>query len=969
MDAGRQKKNDRSIKEPCRKAVNCRKPVSGAPFRCSYEIGDVRIQLLSDTLVRIENRKDSGDFENRESYIVTNRLDWQGTDARVLRTDGGTKIVAPGYTVMIPDGGKAEQVTVTDKNGKLLYSWAGTTGMNIYLPSPSDELGSWYFTDSPRIIPSCAGYSDEGLTNLQNWDFGSRATDIFVFLPGGSYGRFLEDFVRLTGRSEMVELRTLGFWDSRYYAYSEETALRQIRDYRDRGYAIDMLVIDTDWRENKGTRGIGYDVNTELFPDMKRFLRECHEAGVGVCFNDHPEPVAGTKNGLDGAEVRYRNEKLKGLLSIGLDVWWYDRNWETSLLSADPGISVYAFGMYAFHRITEDYYRRLAGEQEYARRAVIMGNVDGVMHGEWKYASDLSAHRYPVQWTGDICGESADLAQEICTAVFGGAEVGIPYVSSDLGGHLGTPTEAQYIRWIQYGMLTPFCRVHCWARDGSGRMPWLFGDRAEAVFRAYQGIRYRLLPLFYLLVRENYDRGLPLMRRLDIRYPQYPEASRNDEYLLGDGILVAPPAQSEPENDGGQCRREVFFPDGTWIDVFSGKRYTGPCSVTVSHPLDTSPLYVREGSLVILAQNGINTGDSDWSRLSLDVYPSAKDSAVTRLYEDDTKTVAYRDGQFRTTELSMHCDREKRTVTVRIDAANGTFEGKRASDVREWNIRVHKNPGWGNLRLVTVNGERIPAGNIRRSATDSSVVPFAFCGAAADGDVWEFPVSGRVDTEYEIGLSFEAVAAPVESCAYDRQPIGFTLTKNGEVQSVDLSHDGTLGWVSFGDGGTVSATGDTQLFSYPRTRVCGSGRAKEQSVVSLSPMVGSVQKIHCTADGQYSGNDAVYTNPFFDLEIRTVGRHARYVLILGGVFSTAKVTVRDRGGNVRTVSFGSLAGEWSQKVTIEVPGTEVGTLYVHIAVVCAGRSESPEYPAATRLKHPAALKLYGCCAEDAERTL
>lgn len=72
----------------------------------------------------------------------------------------------------------------------------------------------------------------------------------------------------------MVNLQTLGYWDSRYYEYTSETALQQIQDYVDRGYSIDILVIDTDWRDHTtGLNGVGYDINTNLFPDMAGFLK------------------------------------------------------------------------------------------------------------------------------------------------------------------------------------------------------------------------------------------------------------------------------------------------------------------------------------------------------------------------------------------------------------------------------------------------------------------------------------------------------------------------------------------------------------------------------------------------------------------------------------------------------------------------------------------------------------------------
>ena len=56
-------------------------------------------------------------------------------------------------------------------------------------------------------------------------------------------------------------------------------------------------------------------------------------------------------------------------------------------------------------------------------------------------------------------------------------------------------------------------------------------------------LRYRLLPVFYAAAHENYETGEPLLRRLDLDYPQFAEAGRDDEFLLGKNILVAPVLQ------------------------------------------------------------------------------------------------------------------------------------------------------------------------------------------------------------------------------------------------------------------------------------------------------------------------------------------------------------------------------------------------------------------------------------------
>ena len=90
---------------------------------------------------------------------------------------------------------------------------------------------------------------------------------------------------------------------------------------------------------------------------------------------------------------------------------------------------------------------------------------------------------------------------------------------------------------------------------------------------------------------------------------------------------------------------------------------------------------------------------------------------------------------------------------------------------------------------------------------------------------------------------------------------------------------------------------------------------------------------------------------------------AEYVLILGGNLSTAKVTVRDRAGNVQTVMFGDIDGEWTQKVVISCPESAEGTLQVTFSAVATSKQDTTSYPAGTSLKNDAAIMLYGCYAQ------
>lgn len=1024
----------------------------------TIEFGDLRIQLLSNTIVRVENKGAKG-FEDRPSYIVQNRDRYEEVSFTLEETaEEGHVIKTANYYVHIPSGATAEDVYITTAFGDKLwaYSDAGRTDTNVYLPSPSDELKSWYFTDSPRIIPSKYGYSDvNGINNLQDWDFDNDALDTFVFLPQGNYEQFCSDYVRVTGSSEMVKLQTLGFWDSRWYAYTSETAIEQIEDYRNKGYSIDVLVIDTDWRMNAST---GYQINEALFPDMAAFLKKCEDMGIDICFNDHPEPVRGTTNGLDKAEVDYRNKELTLVLSMGLDYWWYDRNWHVCLNSADPDISVFAFGMYAYQWITKDYRESITDLNEFAERSLIMGNVDGCLHGKWNYASDISSHRYSIQWTGDIGADSTALSQEIYASVFGGAEVGLPYMSSDIGGHTQPVTDDMYSRWIQYGALSTICRVHCtnYSYIGQiGRMPWLFGETAEEVAHTYIDMRYRLLPLFYSLARENYDNGLPIMRRTDILYPEYVEASNNDQYMLGDYILVAPiseakvrkivpsknltnssggnglkaeyynnatwsgtPTQTKVDSNidfdwgtkgplgmgtdnfsikwtgditigdkdakltffsddavivyidgqkvidgsdvydtflstdvlkanskhsievhyaefGGNAHvfmyyeeeqavsynsRSVFIPEGTWIDVWSGQTYVGPKTYTVTHPLETSPIFVREGSMVALAPNMSNVREKDWSEMVLDIYPSKNYDASISVYEDDIETTAYKKGQYRTTEVEMDYNDEKGALVVKINPTVGDFEGDRAFEERTWNIRLHETANMKDLSYVKVNGKVVPVETILKSKDGK---PFAYEGASLDANVYTFTVSGSIREEYVIELYYDNALDTKANEDYQVQEVPFEIDIEEAGDAVNLN-DEAIDWVSFGEGEGFVSKENLGIFTQPESY--------DKQWVSQGNFFTKV------FEDESTNSNATTSQKDFSFVINTTSDAKYYVLYLGGNQSTAKITVRDSAGNVKTETFGNIDGEYLRRVVIHTTSDVEGQLYVTYSAVASETS-------------------------------
>ncbi len=532
-------------------------------------IGQVRVQLLSDSLVRLEQKGPAG-FDDRLTFHIVDR-DWPGASFTTNADRSGLAINTARYVVRVPGDAKTlEGVRVESSDGQTLYTYNGALENSRWLPGPADKPAVWWFADSPRLIPPAWGLTpappDAALAETSGWDTGNDAPDVYVFIPRGDYRQLRRDFLKLTGPTELPPLFAFGAFDSRWYDYSETTALQQIEDYRARRIPLDVLVVDTGWRENAST---GYQPNTNLFPNLRRFFQRAHAKNVRVMFNDHPEPL--TRNALDAAELQYRFRGLSGLLNDGLDVWWFDRNWKVSLVAPAPNLRKEVWGMREYHDITQRVRPRL--------RPLIMANVDGIDNGIRKRPPNVAAHRYPIQWTGDTGPGFDFLRRGVENAVYSGLHAVFPYMSEDLGGHTPDPTTEGYIRWIQYGALSPVYRPHC--TNKLKRMPWAFGPEAERVARRFLNLRYRLLPVLYAAARDNYETGEPILRRLDLDYPEFAGAKRDDQYLIGSGILVAPVLQGSPRHPvpaawlntpGGQ--------PGLQAEYFTNETLSGPTALS-----------------------------------------------------------------------------------------------------------------------------------------------------------------------------------------------------------------------------------------------------------------------------------------------------------------------------------------------------------------------------------------------------
>ena len=823
---------------------------------------DIRIAFLGADILRIE-RKYQGEFCDGETFFIPDRRQFSADGPAYALKENVLRF--GDFALHLPRGGTLGGLRL-EKNGETVYTYRPLKNSGE-LPPPGNTPEVFAISDCPRILIPEGGYSAE---RKGEYVIQENAEDFYLLFAGKDPKKLRRLYVELTGRCELVRLSTLGGWNSKYYPYCEEEAKQLILDYERHGVPLDNMVIDTDWRFSE--QGWGYGINEKLFPDMKRFLDFAHSHNVEVMFNDHPEPVDGAAV-FDGKEIEYREKNLQSLMALGVDTWWYDRNWHTHLISPVKDIQWETFGLYLFHDVTKNFYRKISGNREIYRRPVIMGNAVDIANGEYCGIGDSASHRYSIQWTGDIASMSCTLAQEVENLVRC-SENCVPYVHSDCGGHTGNPDKEQFIRWMQYGTLSPVFRPHCTNTVQRFREPWLYDEETLNVVREYELMRYRLLPYLYTGAYRAYLTGEAMFRSLALDFPDDGNAVRKDEYLFGNDLLVAPicgvvpqkltaenyaapvhvtyfdgigrkgapvatavwekvylnlhhesPADGVPvynfsakigtrikvdkpmrlyvkSDDGitvyvdGKCvlkdenkhsavlfplnvlepnvehdleleyfqadgeaflglyvaevkdetEREVYLPEGRWMDVFDGSVYSGKRTVSKRYDLSSMPLFVRLGALIPLAEHAQNTKEQSWRKLVYDFYPDKTGSDSGYVYEDDGETTAYQTGAFAKSGYSARYLPEENAFTVNLYAAEGGFQGERAVEKRDVLLKYHLLQGVDRVARVCVNGQEVPF----EKSVKQRVFPFHTGSGACDGDVLSVRFTMATTEDHEV---------------------------------------------------------------------------------------------------------------------------------------------------------------------------------------------------------------------------
>lgn len=117
--------------------------------------------------------------------------------------------------------------------------------------------------------------------------------------------------------------------------------------------------------------------------------------------------------------------------------------------------------------------------------------------------------------------------------------------------------------------------------------PWRILDSLHLnAVKSAVALRMKFTPLIMELANLAAITGEPIVRHMDYVFPNENFATINNQFMLGDSILVAPILEK------GAAVRLVKLPKGNWI-ADDGIKYTGGSVIDISVPLQRLPYFVR----------------------------------------------------------------------------------------------------------------------------------------------------------------------------------------------------------------------------------------------------------------------------------------------------------------------------------------------------------------------------------------
>lgn len=521
--------------------------------------------------------------------------------------------------------GTGERFFKMDLSGQTLFlknqDGQGVNNRRTYKNIPfylsSRMYGTFYHTCAHSKL-SLAGHSTRSVQFLSD----QAMLDVFI-IAGDTMEEILRGYRDLTGYPSMPPLWSFGVWMSRMTYFSADEVNEICDRMRSEHYPCDVIHLDTGWFRTDWL--CEWKFNEERFPDPKGFIQRLKKNGYRVSLwqlpyvaenaeqigeakaNDYIAPLTRQQDtdGSNFSALDYAGtidftypkatEWYKGLLKQLLDMG-------VTCIKTDFGENIHMDAVYKGMKpeLLNNLYALLYQKAAYEITKEVTG--DGIV---WARAAWAGCQRYPLHWGGDSCSSWDGMAGSLKGGLHFGLS-GFAFWSHDVPGFHTLPnfmnsivSDDVYMRWTQFGVFTSHIRYH----GTNKREPWHYPAIAPLV-KQWWKLRYSLIPYILEQSKLAIESGSPLLQALILHHPEDKICWHiDDEYYFGNEFLVAPVMNSEN-------RRDVYLPEGQWVNFFTGERLQGGCWLKdIYVPLEEMPVYVRENAVIPIYPEEVDCTD------------------------------------------------------------------------------------------------------------------------------------------------------------------------------------------------------------------------------------------------------------------------------------------------------------------------------------------------------------------------
>jgi len=422
----------------------------------------------------------------------------------------------------------------------------------------------------------------------------------------------------------------LGFWYRAVGTANVDEALAIARNLRDSKIPCDVLGLEPGWQSHAYSCSFAW--NSAHFPKPAEFLNDVRALGYRVNLWEHAfthpssplfEPLLphagdyGVWGGLvpdfAGKPAReiFGEYHGKAFIDLGISGFKLDecdnsdftKGWSFPEFSQFPsgvdGEQMHSvFGLRYQDAILDQFKSR--GKQTYN-----LVRSSGALAAPYPFVlySDLYGHR--------------DFVRALVNSGFSGL-LWCPEVRD-----ASSPDDL--VRRLQTVVFSPLAMVNAWyiknppwkqidqKKNNAGELAegW---QELEATCRSLIEWRMRLVPYLKGAFAKYALDGTPPFRALTLDFPDSEKLHAvDDEYMMGDRILVAPLF-------AGEASREVTLPPGAWHDFWTGEPFEGGRSFSISSEHQNIPVFVKTGSIVPLGGVGLNTDAPSTRELTIAVF-------------------------------------------------------------------------------------------------------------------------------------------------------------------------------------------------------------------------------------------------------------------------------------------------------------------------------------------------------------